>query len=99
MDHRKTRRMDRIRLASPTWTNHLPHGNGSLPNPRIPSRKCVDALVRSQGRLRKRRRAFDLITHFRETREPHVADPRLNGVGFKNTARAFPTTRNQTVAT
>src|SRR5882724_4042758 len=49
MDHRKARRMDRLRLSSPTWTNHLPHGNGSLPTPRIWPGKRVDTLVRTQG--------------------------------------------------
>ena len=34
--------------SSPTWTNHLPHGNGSLPDPRLWSSKRVEALVRTQ---------------------------------------------------
>jgi len=33
--------MDRLRLASPARTNHLPHGNGPLPNPRSWPGRCV----------------------------------------------------------
>src|SRR5262249_4767556 len=51
MDHRQARRMDRLRLASATRTNHLPQRNGSLPNHRRwqSHRKCVETLVRKQG--------------------------------------------------
>src|ERR1700756_4190597 len=51
MDHRQARRMDRLRLASATRTNHLPQRNGSLPNHRRwqSPRKCVETLVRKQG--------------------------------------------------
>ena len=51
MDHCQARRMDRLRFASTTRTDHVPQRNGSLPNHRRcqSHRKCVETLVRKQG--------------------------------------------------